>query len=142
MTHLIMAGIIVAVSAAIYLLGWHSHGLYTDERAILPERHTHRKGDPLPCAGRLPLERLADPEPLPGEPPIFLFPGEPTRGWAAESAEYELLIQTAEQPASSVEGEPPIDTGELLAITDRVEAWIAQWTAQGNYDRHTIQAGE
>lgn len=53
----------------------------------------------------------------------------------------ELLTQTTEQPAS-VTGEPPIDTGELLAITDRVESWIAQWTAQGNIDRHTIQAGD
>lgn len=198
MTHWLLAAGFAGMGIAIFFLGWSARIMrveWRDDRALRAaearyERHTHRKGDALPVAGRIPLERLADPEPLPGESawrPVYL-PGEPpweeqpadvphsdwihsdwhfAGGWdqgpVAESAEYELLTQTTEQPAigsldwcverlaevraderaERIEaGERPIDTGELLAITNRVESWIAQWTAQGNVDRHTIQAGE
>ncbi|HMD23786.1 MAG TPA: hypothetical protein VKH61_06770 [Streptosporangiaceae bacterium] len=36
--------------------------------------------------------------------------------------------------------EPAITTGEIEAITVKVEGWIADWNARGNYDRHTIHA--
>jgi hypothetical protein len=80
------------------------------------DRHRHRHGDPqettlleLPRAGRLPLERLADPAPLPSEV-AWVFAG----GWdegASGSGEYELLTRTAEQP----------EVGSLEWTAQRVE---------------------
>jgi hypothetical protein len=67
-------------------------------------------------------------------------------------AEYELLTQTAGQRCGwcrdpGCDGEHPAEPDESPSDFTRrhaaeVEAMIAGWEAQGNYDRHTIQAGE
>jgi hypothetical protein len=105
----------------------------------------------LPRAGRLPLERLADPTPLPGED--WRFAG----GWdegASGSAEYELLTQTAEQPAADPYGPTAEDLAEYLIreaenetpsgftrrMAREVEAMIAEWEGDTNYWLHTHRA--
>lgn len=123
--------------------GWRRG--YTDGH-----KRADREQPALPRAGR--LEPVPDLEPLPA--PVhhlaraaahtpWVFVGGWDQGPVAVPAEKTLLTQTATLPAvDPVTGEQPIDTGEIMAITDRVEAWIAKWDAQGNYDRHTIQAGD
>ena len=133
MTHWLLAAGFAGMAVAIFFLGWSARIMrveWRDDKQLRAaearaERHTHRKGDPLPTAGRLSLERLADPTPLPGEPPFF-FAGESEPGWAAESAEYELLTQTRPDP----EPEPELtDTGEMRALS---AAWIEKMQGDSN----------
>jgi hypothetical protein len=170
-----MAVVCFFVALIAYQIGYDQGHLDAE-----PDRHTHRKGDPLPPLPRsgilLPPESTADPF----SPFDWRFAG----GWdegPSGSAEYELLTRTAELPslcaacgsascpgvAGGVDACPlwqeaeerrdrgeflptfplPADpvgttTDEIRAITAKVETWIAEWEAQGNYDRHVIQAGE
>jgi hypothetical protein len=142
---------------AAYLAGFdHGHDEGADR-----ERGRHRAAAPpeLPRAGRLEIT----PEPglfraggvLPDPFPGWEFFGgaqvEPQPG----PAEYELMTrtaQTAEQPeADPMPGQLPLwpdkddpDDETPSAFTrrmaDEVEKMIAGWEAQGNYDRHLIQA--
>jgi hypothetical protein len=125
---------------AAYLAGFdHGHDEGADR-----ERGRHRAAAPpeLPRAGR-----------LAADPPWEFFGGaqvEPQPG----PAEYELMTRTAEcgpchdtyadlsgHLEANVKGcddETPSDfTRRQVA---EVEAMIAGWEAQGNYDRHLIQA--
>lgn len=106
------------------------------------ERHRHRLGDPqettllqLPRAGRIPLDRLADPTPLPGEPP-WLFAGESEQGWAAEAAEYELLHQPEPEHVPGVD--TPSDFTRRMALD--MDLFIKNMVEQSNYDQHMMRA--
>jgi hypothetical protein len=127
---------------AFYSVGFdHGHDEGADR-----ERGRHRIAAPpeLPRAGRLPV----------ADPPWEFFGGaqvEPQPG----PAEYELMTRTAktaEQPeADPMPGQLPRwpdkdDPGDetpsafTRRMADEVEKMIAGWEAQGNYDRHLIQA--
>jgi hypothetical protein len=136
---------------AAYLAGFdHGHDEGADR-----ERGRHRIAAPpeLPRAGRLPV----------ADPPWEFFGGYPLDP-PVGPAEYELMTQTAaeghswcircggivklpaticdrclsEREAESVPDETPSAFTRRMA--DKVEKMIAGWEAQGNYDRHLIQA--
>jgi hypothetical protein len=125
---------------AAYLAGFdHGHDEATDR-----ERGRHRAAAPteLPRAGRLPV----------ADPPWEFFGGaqvEPQPG----PAEYELMTRTAEpdrgpgeittaEQAIALDLATPDETPSAFTrrMADEVEKMIAGWEAQGNYDRHLIQA--
>jgi hypothetical protein len=130
---------------AAYLAGFdHGHDEGADR-----ERGRHRIAAPpeLPRAGRLPV----------ADPPWEFFGGYPLDP-PVGPAEYELMTRMAETcdvpdcaETDKMLGEMARETYEQHAADEtpsdftrrqvaEVEAMIAGWEAQGNYDRHLIQA--
>jgi hypothetical protein len=121
----------------------------------MSDRHHHRKGDrqetvllDLPRAGRLPLARLADPTPLPGEladmaergafgPPVaeWVFAGGTEEWRPLGRAEYDLLTRPPDAAEAITEAGQLLDdgraitTGEIKAIGAWVDDQIARWQA-------------
>jgi hypothetical protein len=146
MSNGVLPGWVLAAGFLLFLLGaaiglWAGYGIGQDHTVRVkadklearlegraahrhPPGGRHREGSPqettlldeLPRAGRLELDEL---------PPVYhpfeLPPDDP----------YHRAVDVAE--------ESPTAFTERMAR--EVEAMIAGWEAQGNYDRHTIQAG-
>jgi hypothetical protein len=129
-----MAAVCFFVALVAYQVGYDQGHLDAE-----PDRHTHRKGDPLeplPRAGRIPLEVLADPEAGPFGPleAAFVFAGASEEWRPLGRDEYDLI--TTELPAADVE----TDSGFTRRMAREVEAMIAEWEGDTNYWLHTHRA--
>lgn len=139
--------VLVAMAFVIFFTGLAAYQLGYDQGHLdaEPDRHTHRKGDPLeplPRPGRLPLAVLADPEAGPFGPAesAFAFSGAAEEWRPLGRAEYDLI--TTELPAaddfpccSSLDIET--DSGFTRRMAREVEAMIAEWEGDTNYWLHT-----
>jgi hypothetical protein len=136
-----MAFVIFFTGLAAYQLGYDQGHLDAE-----PDRHTHRKGDPLPPLprpGRLPLDVPPGPTLDPFSPAAFMFSGAAEEWRPLGRAEYDLI--TTELPAaddfpccSSLDAET--DSGFTRRMAREVEAMIAAWEGDTNYWLHTHRA--
>ena len=130
-----MVAVCFFVSLIAYQIGYDQGHLDAE-----PDRHTHRKGDPLEPLPPLPRSGILLPpgstlDPFTPAATAWRFAG----GWdegPAGPAEYELLTRTAEQPAA--EDETPSDFTRRMAR--KVTALIAGYEGDTNYWLHTHRA--
>jgi hypothetical protein len=149
MISLLFAGGFFALLLAGVFGAWVGFGLGLDHAAA---EGRHRAGSPrpsalleLPRAGRLPM--VADPFAEPVGAAEYRLLTAPAEVWADRNAG---RFDSALPPGSGADlsgsapggtlAEPESDTAFTRRQAAMVEAMIAEWEAQGNYDRHLIQA--
>ena len=146
MSLLFVAGFFALLLAGVFG-AWVGFGLGLDHAAA---EGRHRAGSPrpsalleLPRAGRLPM--VADPFAVPVGPAEYRLMTDPLSPAALDPGTVHMYQRADGSivPAADLEPitEPPeSDTAFTRRQAAMVEAMIAEWEAQGNYDRHLIQA--